>query len=215
MTLALRALSGWEEEYLERHQAQANTARLCNEVLARCLVAPGEEPDAAERAAVRDLLVAERDRELVTLRRLSLGPKVRATLACPVCGETSEADFSLDVLPLGFETPPRELTVALADGTEARLRLPTAGDQEELLEVEGEAGRRSVLLARCLQRFGEREGPFDADFTRALPVATRTALEEALEARLPDLDLEMAVECSHCGAPIVAPFDVPGFFFSK
>lgn len=212
MGLNLRGLSGWEEEYLERHQAQANTARLCNELLARCLVAPGAEPG-TERETVRALLVAERDRELVALRRLSLGPQVRAQVPCPACGETSVADFSLDVLPLDFEPPPRAFAVTLADGTEARLRLPTAGDQEELLEVEGEAERRSVMLARCLERFGVREVGFDVDFTRALPLATRTALERELEARLPDLDLEMAVECSHCGAAIVAPFDVPVFFF--
>ncbi|MGH2838559.1 MAG: hypothetical protein ACRDJY_09475, partial [Thermoleophilaceae bacterium] len=40
--LALRGLTGWEEEYLEREGSEPNTARLCNEILARCLVAPGE-----------------------------------------------------------------------------------------------------------------------------------------------------------------------------
>jgi len=57
--LPLRGLTGWEEEYVERHQAEPNTARLCNEILARCLVAPGEDA-AAARAAVRELLVAVR-----------------------------------------------------------------------------------------------------------------------------------------------------------
>jgi len=212
--LQLRGLSGWEEEYVERHRTDPNTARLCNEVLARCLVAPGEEPGAAAREQVRTLLVAERDRELVALRRLSLGPQVRARVPCPACGEESEAEFSLDLLPLDFTPPPRELTVTLPDGA-ARLRLPTAGDQEELLDagLQSEAEQRSWLLARCLQRYGEREAEFDLDFARGLPVAARTALEAAIEEQLPDLDLEMAVSCSHCGTPILAPFDVPMFFF--
>src|SRR5213075_772672 len=76
--LPLRELTGWEEEYLERHQHEANTARTCNEVLSRCCVPPGVEPDAEIRDRVRALLVAERDRELVRLRRLSLGPAVEA-----------------------------------------------------------------------------------------------------------------------------------------
>src|SRR3712207_1048867 len=83
--LALRPLTGWEEEYLERHLGEPNTARLCNEVLARCAVPPGEEPGAA-REQVRALLVAERDRELVELRRASLGPHVSAQVPCPACG---------------------------------------------------------------------------------------------------------------------------------
>jgi hypothetical protein len=214
--IALRGLTGWDEEYVERHQADPNTARLCNEILSRCLVAPGADPSEA-RQTVRDLLVAERDRELVTLRRLSLGPDVSARVPCSACGETSEADFSLDVLPLGFESPPRQLRLELDGIGEVRLRLPTAGDQEDLLDagLDGEAEQRSWLLARCLERYGEQRDGFDLGFARGLPVKVRTSLESAIEAALPDLDLEMAVECSHCGAPIVAPFDVPVFFFSS
>jgi hypothetical protein len=214
--LELRALSGWEEEYVERHQAEPNTARLCNEVLARCLVAPGADP-AAARETVRGLLVAERDRELVALRRLSLGSDVSAQVTCPACGEVSEAEFSLDVLPLDFEPPQRQLRLELDDVGEVALRLPTAGDQEDLVDagLEGEAERRSWLLARCLEQWADRRGGFDEDFARGLPVRARTALESAIEASLPELDLEMAVECSHCKAPIVAPFDVPTFFFSS
>lgn len=214
--IALRGLTGWDEEYVERHQADPNTARLCNEILARCLVPPGEDA-AAARATVRELLVAERDRELVALRRLSLGPNVSARVACPACGETSEADFSLDVLPLDFEAPPRTLRVELEGVGEAVVRLPTAGDQEDLIAagLEGYAERRSWLLARCVERYGDRREGFDLDFARGLPVKERAALESAIEEALPDLDLEMAVECSHCGAPIIAPFDVPAFFFSS
>lgn len=214
--LDLRPLTGWEEEYVERHQAEPNTARLCNEILARCLAAPGADATRA-RERVRDLLVAERDRELVALRRLSLGPDVSARVSCPSCGETAETDFSLDVLPLDFESPPRRLSVELPEVGEVVLRLPTAGDQEDLLEVgvEGEAERRSWLLARCLERYGDRGDGLDLEFTRGLPVAVRAALEAAIEDALPDLDLEMTVECPHCGAPIAAPFDVPAFFFSS
>ena len=88
----------------------------------------------------------------------------------------SEADFSLDVLPLDFEPPPRQLSVELAGGRRrCVLRLPTAGDQEELLDagLEGEAERRSWLLARCLERYGERTDGFDLDFARGLPVRAR------------------------------------------
>jgi endogenous inhibitor of DNA gyrase (YacG/DUF329 family) len=214
--LQLRELTGWEEDYLERNQAEPNTARVCNEVLARCLVGPGEDATAA-RQTVRDLLVAERDRELVALRRLSLGLDISAQVRCPTCGEVSEADFSLDVLPLDFDSPPRQVTLEVPDVGEVVLRLPTAGDQEDLLDagLESEAERRSWLLTRCVERYGDQVGGFDLDFARALPVRTRTVLESAIEKRLPALELEMAVECSHCGAPIVAPFDVPLFFFSS
>ncbi len=214
--LKLRGLTGWEEEHIESRAAEPNTARLCNEILARCLVAPGADPEPGRRT-VRDLLVAERDRELVALRRLSLGPDISAQVSCSHCGEQSEADFSLDVLPLDFEPPEEPVRLELDGVGEVLLRLPTAGDQEDLLDAElaGDAERRTWLIARCLLGYGDRGGPFDHDFARSLPVAQRSAIELAIEERLPDLSLEMAVECSHCGAASTAPFDVPTFFFSS
>ncbi|MGY1708351.1 hypothetical protein ACI8AC_02450 [Geodermatophilus sp. SYSU D00758] len=212
--LPLRGLTGWEEEYLERHQAEPNTARLCNEVLARCLVQPGDDPGEARRT-VRDLLVAERDRELVALRRMSLGPQVTARVDCPACGEAGEVEFSLDALPLEFPKPPPHLDVVVPGIGEVRLRLPTAGDQEDLgdADLTGAAERRSWLLARCLLRYGDRTDGFDLDFSRSLPVLVRAVLEAAVEGNLPDLALEMAIDCPHCGAAVTAPFDVPNFFF--
>jgi hypothetical protein len=214
--LRLRPLSGWEEEHIERHQADPNTARLCNDVLARCLVPPGDDAGEA-RGTVEALLVAERDRELVALRRLSLGPDVTARIVCPACGETSDAEFSLDVLDVDVAPSPDRVTVDVPDLGEATFRLPTAGDQEELFdaELETEAQRVSWLLARCLERVGERTAGIDAEYVHGLPVRARRALDAALQDAVPALDLEMTVECSHCHAPVAAPFDVASFFFSS
>jgi hypothetical protein len=212
--LPLRELTGWEEEYLERHQHEANTARTCNEVLARCCVPPGVEPDADIRGRVRGLLVAERDRELVRLRRLSLGPAVEARIDCPECGETNDATFSLDDLDLDLDPSLPGQRVGLpVEGEQLTLTLPTAGDQEELLDtdLDSPAERRTWLLGRCLRTSdGTQLGHAAA---RALPVRRRAALEHAIDDQLPALDLEMAVSCAHCGAEFAAPFDVGVFFF--
>ena len=213
--LPLRAMTGWEEEFVERNLASPDTARLCNELLARCLVDPGEDHrPALER--VRGLLVAERDRALVALRRLSLGPDVSAVVRCPQCGQENQADFSLDALPTGFAVPPPTLAVTLDDGASVDLRLPTAGDQEALVEanLSGAAERRSWLFARIVRRFGERDGLTMAE-AHALPVATRRALDTAVERALPDFALNMEVTCEHCRHAFEAPFDVAVFFYPK
>lgn len=210
--LPLRELTGWEEEYLSRHQYDANTARTCNEVLARCCVPPGTEPDEQVRARVRDLLVAERDLELVRLRRMSLGPDVEARLECPTCGAASDASFSLDDLDLDPGFPAKRTGLAV-DDDELTLSLPTAGDQEELLDADpdGPAERRTWLLARSLRRPDGSSLGLDA--ARELPLRRRAALERAIDDQLPTLDLDMAVKCAHCGADFTAPFDIGSFFF--
>jgi hypothetical protein len=210
--LPLRELTGWEEEYLARHQHDANTARTCNEVLARCCVPPGSEPDDDVRTRVRGLLAAERDLELVRLRRMSLGPQVEARVECPTCGAGNDAGFSLDDLDLdpGF---PAERTGLPVDDDELTLSLPTAGDQEEVLDadLEGLAERRTWLLARSLRR--PDGSVLGLDAARRLSLRRRAALERAIDGLLPAFDLQMEVRCAECGADFTAPFDVGSFFF--
>ena len=212
--LPLRALTGYDEELIARRQAERNMARLCNEVLARCLVAPGAEPSDEDLARVRRLLVAERDRALVQLRRLSLGPEVKAELACSQCGAPNELDFSLDALDLGFRVPRSPILCELGGGSSAELALPTAGDQEELVDaaLDTAAERRTWLLGRLLRRHGSRTEALDLDFARGLALAERLTLEQALVAALPDFDLQMSVSCSVCQASMLLPFDVQVFF---
>ncbi|MGF1654562.1 MAG: hypothetical protein ACFCUP_14730 [Actinomycetales bacterium] len=227
-------MTGWEEEYLARHQSDANTSRTCNELLALCCAPPGAEPGGA-REAVRGLLVAERDRELVRLRRMSLGPDVTAQADCPECGSGSEIRFSLDepgpgealLAPRDEAPSAREFDVQLAGVGRVRMRLPTAGDQadmvEELMPADGpDAGsesaleasvRRTWLLARCVTAFGPGAGPLDVTAARAMPVAQRGALVAALEERLPDSDLSLLATCPECRHGFTVALDMSIFFF--
>jgi hypothetical protein len=212
----LRGLTGYEEELLESARAGDNTAALCNELLSRCLVTPGGDPTAA-RALVGELLVAERDRALVELRRLSFGEEVESEIDCPACGEANELSFRLGDLPLDFPRPPAELDVALPSGESARLRLATAGDQAELLgtPAASAAERRTALLARVLVRRGAAAGPFGEADVRAMSIADRRAMEEALDAATPALDLSMGLACHACRHEFSAPFDFESFFLLR
>jgi hypothetical protein len=214
--LPLRPLTGWEEEYLELHQHDANTARLCNEVLARCLVEPGADHTGA-LARVRGLLVAERDRALIDLRRISLGPQVSAQVDCPGCGQASDVKFSLDALAVDVPAVQHVVDAEVPGAGPAQLRLPTAGDQEDLLDAEpdGEAAGLSWMLGRCLLLPDDGPDAKEAglDVVRGLPIQVRRQLQSAIADALPRLDLEMTMDCPHCGTPTVTPFDVQSFFF--
>jgi len=218
--LEVRAMTGYEEEVVERRRGDANTAALCNELVARCLVAPGAD-HAAAYERVRALLVAERDVALIALRRASFGDLVELEIACPACQQTNEIDFPLGSLPVSLGSSPgsrpRAIEAVLSDGTRVAMLLPTAGDQEDLLDADLETAseRRTFLLGRAIERFGDRSGPFDFEFARALSVSTRSALEEALDAAIPDLDLSMAVTCTACDRAFSAPFDVASFFLPR
>jgi hypothetical protein len=214
--LPLRAMTGYEEEVVERRRARPNTAALCNEIVARCAVAPGADFSHA-LALVRAMPVARRDLALLALRRMSLGDVVASQVICPACGATSEVAVDLAALPLPAARDPAPVRVTLADGAEATLHPVTAGDQEALLEGEADtrAARRTALLSRALRRLGERAGPFTPADVWALPIGDRAALDAALEGASPALDLRVETACATCAAPVSAPLDVASFFLPK
>jgi hypothetical protein len=217
-------MTGYEEETIEARQRDPNTAALCNEIVARCLVAPGADFEAAYRR-VRAMPTVDRDAALIRVRRLSLGDVVHLEVACPACGHRNEVDFRLSALPLPEAPVPAEVEVELpgnvlpAEPTArtALARTPTAGDQEDLLSagLASESARRTFLLSRVLVRYAGSEGPFDTAFVRALPIAARAAIERAIELAIPDLDLSMAVQCAACAAEFSSPFDVTAFFLPR
>jgi hypothetical protein len=212
----LRGMTGFEEEVAERRRNDANTAALCNEIVARCMTSPGEDFRAAMQQ-VRSMLIARRDEALITIRRLSLGDVVSTIVICPHCKKQNDVEFPLSSLPVEIAEPPDRVDVKLDDGTHVSMRLPTAGDQEELLneKLESESERRTWLLARVILSFGDEGGPFEMDFARSLPIGARRKLEAALEKVVPDLDLTMAINCAECGQPFKSAFDVAAFFLPK
>ena len=215
--LDLRALTGYEEAFVETHLQSANTARLVNNVLARCLGQPGAGPSEEALERIRGLLIADRDAALVRLRVLSVGGEIHTEVACPDCAETNEISFELDQLPIDFARPPAVFEADLPDGRVAHLRLPTAGEQEAMFDagLETASERRSWLIARVLVKLDDAKGPFEDRFAHGLPVAIRSTLEDAINRTSPDLDLSMGVTCHNCEAQFSAPFDVASFFLRK
>jgi hypothetical protein len=214
--LAFRAMTGYEEEVVESRMVAPNTAALCNEFVARCASAPGGDFEPA-LARVRGLPVARRDEALIQIRRLSLGDVVHMTVDCDACGKPSDVDFRLSELPIQIADATPRITLDIDDATRAVVRLPTAGDQEELFaaNLAGESERRSWLLGRLVESLGEQVGPLGVEAARALPVHVRNTIEARLEEVIPDLDLGMAVTCAECGHEFRSAFDVASFFLSS
>jgi hypothetical protein len=214
--LELRGMTGFEEEVAERRRNDPNTAALCNEIVARCMVPPGEDFRSALQH-VRGLLIARRDEALIAIRRLSLGDTVNTIVQCPHCKKQNEVNFPLSALPIEIKEAPERVDVRLDNGVHVSMRLPASGDQEDLLDekLESESERRTWLLARVITQFGDDAGPFDMEFARALPVAVRRKLEGALEKVVPDLDLTMSLNCVECNGLFKSAFDVAAFFLPR
>jgi hypothetical protein len=202
----IRALSGHEEEWLARHRGLPS-ALVVTRLLERCLVGIGDAPVTAD--LVRHLLVGDRDYLILALRRITLGDRFQAVLPCPACEARMDVSFGLDDVPV--EPRPQTATsfpleLRSADGPPRtiRFRLPTGGDQETVLGLEGGAAVET-LLRRCIMDDGGTE----------LGDAEREAVAEAMDRLAPKVELELDLTCPECGHAFLAPFDVTTFFLHE
>jgi hypothetical protein len=200
----LRPLTGHEEDWLARHRGLPS-ALATTSILGACLVALDDA--AASGDLVRRLLVGDRDYLIFALRRMTLGDRFEGVLPCPACAAPMDIGFGADDVPV--EPRPQTaasytLPLAGAGARTIRFRLPTGGDQEAVLGLEGGAAVQA-LLERCVLDDG------------GAPLASveREAVIEAMDRLAPQLDLELDLTCPECGHAFLLPFDITTFFFHE
>ena len=187
--LRVRELNGLDEQCIRDVSTATAIALLDRVVEAR--------PGASWRAA--QLTAADRDRLLAAIYRATYGERIASTPRCPNCGNLFDLTFALDDLLAAVDLVPPGVADTLPDGTfrapgGAHFRLPTGEDELAVAELPPE-GAELALLERCLL-----DASADAD--------TRKAVEDALEAIAPVLDLDIGTTCPECGVHQTVHFDV-------
>ena len=173
---------------------------------ALALLAAAVDEDGLERRSIGD-----RDADLLSLRERLFGPHVGAVVDCPSCGERQELSFRVDDVRVPRPEPPAELSVTV-DGVQARFRLPTTADLDDLDDLDG-AGAGDVdaaaeaLLRRCVLSVSG-DGP-------PLAGALAAAIGERMAAADPQADVQLALSCDGCGTAWSAAFDIAAFLWSE
>lgn len=201
----LRPLRGDEEDWLASHPGVPSALATTN-LLANCLVALDGVP--GDRDLARRLLAGDRDFLMLQLRRITLGERIGAVLACPGCQAKLDVDFTIADVPVACR-PQVATSFAVELGAVGRrrvvcFRLPTGADQEAVLGREPQAAA-AALLRRCLLDDGGI----------ALDDAEGSRVADAMEERAPAVDLELDLTCPECSADFLAPFDTTRFFLDE
>jgi len=197
----LRPLSGREEEWLA-DMSNAPSATRVTRLLSSCLVSLSGEP--ITTGLVRKLLVGDRDYLMLQLRRLTLGDEVNAVLNCPACSAPMDVSFRVSETPVAWRSQKAAWHEMAWSDRVIRFRLPTGGDQEELLGIDPQDAAE-MLLDRCLLD--------DGGLT--LSSEERGAVVDEMERRAPQVDVELDLICPECSHSFVAPFDATAFFFEE
>jgi hypothetical protein len=196
----LRPLTGREEEWLTQH-AGTPSAHLATKLLSACFVRLDDVPVNSE--IIGKLLVGDRDYLILQLRRMTLGDRFAAVFSCPACKRAMDVEFLADDILV--EPRPQNAVTYTWQGSRVILyRLPNGADQEAVVDLSPDEAVEA-LLARCVIDDG------------GTPVSTleREALIADMDARAPQIDLELDLSCPECGHSFTTPFDCTSFFFSE
>jgi hypothetical protein len=158
------------------------------------------EPD-ARGEALNALSLGQRDAALLRLRERLFGAALDFVATCPACSGIVESTLDARGLAMDVRAPePQELAL---DDRSLRFRVPVLGDLLGL-PVDPQAARRA-LVSRCL----ESDAPDD------LPDHAIAAIGAAMSAADPAADIELALECAHCGERWEAAFDIATFLWRE
>jgi hypothetical protein len=194
----LRHLCGADEQLVDR-QDTAFAIHLLNRLLV-------DEPGLTLKpGAAATLTAADRDRLLAAVYRRAYGPRIASTLTCPACARPFDLDFNLPDLVASLQPAPEpalephngSYAFTLADAR--RFRLPTGADELAVSHLPPAAAERE-LLRRCA--------------LSGSPTTDPAAVQAAMAAVAPVIDVEMDARCPECGQSQPVHFDIQSYLLA-
>lgn len=221
-TVLVRQLTGKDEELLADRRYR-NAARQVTDFLAQVVVEVPGLNKLVNPALTEQMLIGDRDYLLLRLRQMTMGDRVEQVMRCPSvsCGKKADVEFQISELQVrraGAIEPEYEFELsepARKDDPKSKvvvLRLPRGQDQEAILDGEdlNPALANTRLFARIVKSLGRRS--LDEAEARDLPLKARHEITAFLRMMSPGPDLEIDIQCPHCGHDMSFPFDLYGFF---
>jgi endogenous inhibitor of DNA gyrase (YacG/DUF329 family) len=214
MAVAIREMSGWDEETIFNPKLARNPEKLITELLFN-VIADGD----LTKNQIHEIYGGDRDILLLELRRLSYGDEMTMTIPCPRCRQ--ESDFlihleQVELKPFKSVDTPFELKkgfekdkVTFAKG---KLFQPKGRDNEQFTQsLSVNVGRaNSELLASCV-KFDDLEEVTVEDIGN-LSAKEKNQLLKLMGDNSFGPDLEQEVSCPECGDKITLSISLVDLF---
>lgn len=202
--IEVRELTGADEELLSKAEANKNMGRYMQTIVKCGLVRIGEHERPSQRL-LDELLIGDRQMILHAIRRATYGDEMALTMICPKCGTAIDANYDLaNEIPIKKLDDPtqRRLEVKLRHDRIGIVRIPTAGDQDALFNLQNKTlvEANTVLLSRCLVTI---DGMPANSMEAALGLGAKdraTIIDEMTEAQPGPKYGEVTIECPGCNS---------------
>lgn len=215
-TFTLREMTGADEEYVNRADIKSNGAKISTALLSRCVTSVGTLTRKSVGSAkeweniFKTMLVGDRDKILLELRRISIGETIEVSHTCPnpECKAKLKTELSIDELEIkefdGLYEIPFELPKGYRDKKgvlhkKGIMRRPNGLDGELLtpLAKNNIAKAETTLLTRICKF--EDGAYIDESVMSSLSIKDRNYLQSVLNEHQFGVDMTVDVMCDHCG----------------
>ncbi len=196
---AQRVLNTWERGALL--SAEAKSQALLSLI----------SPDLSTQA-LTDLVLGERNKNLLELRQQLFGSKLQAYIECGECGEALDLEFSID--DFGFSSIDHipEMHSVSIENMCADIRLPNGHDLTALTQVKNVEDGRQLLFSRCVLKLLRNGVPMTLD---ELNDVEMNQLEEAIAALDPRMEILFDLSCPECSHSWQSPLDIGAFLWRE
>ena len=177
--------------------------------LDRALTVLAAASPGADRAALADLPIGERDARLLRLRAQTFGAPAEGFAECPRCAEWVE--FSFDTGTLATEegatacSSPASVHAVQMDGIPIHFRLPTSRDLGEVVRAPDASGGLRRLVDSCVRLPNESY----------LPDETIEKIGRAMLEADPRAEIILRLTCPTCAHEWDLLFDIAEFFWTE
>ncbi len=196
---AQRVLNIWEQGALL--DAEAKTQSLLS------LIAPE-----LSMKALADLVLGERNKNLLELRQQLFGSKLQAYVECGECGQALDLEFLIEDFGFSSIAHIPEIQRIENGNINAKIRLPNGHDLEALESVKSVNDGRNLLFSRCVLEL------YRDDNLVVLQDLSEDELSQ-LELLISELDPRMEIlfdlSCPQCSHSWQSPLDIGSFLWRE
>lgn len=196
---AQRILEVWEQG--ASFTAEARTQALLS------LVAPELSTE-----ALTELVLGERNMNLLELHQRLFGPTLQAYVECSECGEALDLEFAID--ELGFASIPHiPESLSISTGSiAAQVRLPNSHDLIALASAKSVEDGRYLLFSRCVLELHRGDATI---VLHELNEVELDLLEKAVSELDPRMEILFDLQCPKCAHRWQSPLEIGSFLWSK
>lgn len=196
---AKRILEVWEQGV--SYSAEARTQALLG------LVAPDLSPK-----ALTELVLGDRNMNLLELRRRLFGPILQAYVECSACGEALDLKFGIDELGFSSTNQALEINPVSTGSVSAQVRLPNSQDLIALASLNNIEDGRRLLFSRCILELRRDD---DTIVLHDLNEDELDQLEKAISELDPRMEILLDLQCPQCTHNWQSSLEISSYLWSE